>query len=120
MHNFSEKLGWRMQKGDDGLVQEFCNDIGVSRGVFKVWMHNNKNTLRKRSEEGNAIVNVTQTVDHDDDDHDGNADDGNGGGGGFDSDINNPYNPNSNNNDIQMNEEEGCVNVHVSVNELSS
>ena len=104
-----------MQKGDDGLVQEFCNDIGVSRGVFKVWMHNNKNTFRKKSEDGNGNANAPQSNDDD------NA---NGGGGGFDSDINNPYNPNSNNNDndIHMNEEDGCVNngVHVSLNEMSS
>ncbi|RZC04257.1 zinc-finger homeodomain protein 11-like [Glycine soja] len=114
MHSFSEKLGWRMQKGDDGLVQEFCNDIGVSRGVFKVWMHNNKNTFRKKSEDGNGNANAPQSNDDD------NA---NGGGGGFDSDINNPYNPNSNNNDIHMKEvEDACVNnvVHVSLNEMSS
>lgn len=45
MHEFCEKLGWRMpNSGDDeGMVQEFCNSIGVSRGVFKVWMHNHKN-----------------------------------------------------------------------------
>ncbi|RYR64862.1 hypothetical protein Ahy_A03g010894 isoform B [Arachis hypogaea] len=49
MYRFSEKLGWRMNnKGDDSLVQEFCNDIGVPRGVFKVWMHNNKNTFNKK------------------------------------------------------------------------
>ncbi|CAJ1939831.1 unnamed protein product [Sphenostylis stenocarpa] len=119
MHSFSEKLGWRMQKGDDGLVQEFCNDIGVSRGVFKVWMHNNKNTLRKRSDQGenaNANENSPRST--------GDHDDGNNtsGGGGFDSDINNPYNPNSNNsnNDIHINEEDGCGNVRVSLNELSS
>ncbi|TKY58859.1 Zinc-finger homeodomain protein 11 [Spatholobus suberectus] len=115
MYSFSEKLGWRMQKGDDGLVQEFCSDIGVSRGVFKVWMHNNKNTFRKRSEGGNNNTSNDdpQTGDHDD----GNA---SGGGGGFDSDINNPYNPNSSNNDIHM-KEDGCVDVHVSsLNEMSS
>ncbi|XP_054809960.1 zinc-finger homeodomain protein 11-like [Prosopis cineraria] len=54
MFHFSEKLGWRMQKGDDRTVQDFCNEIGVSRGVFKVWMHNNKNTFRKKSEIGNT------------------------------------------------------------------
>ncbi|MED6180264.1 hypothetical protein PIB30_008763 [Stylosanthes scabra] len=49
MYKFSEKLGWRMNnKGDDSLVQDFCNDIGVPRGVFKVWMHNNKNTFNKK------------------------------------------------------------------------
>ncbi|XP_027347548.1 zinc-finger homeodomain protein 11-like [Abrus precatorius] len=119
MYSFSEKLGWRMQKGDDGLVQEFCNDIGVSRGIFKVWMHNNKNTFRKRSEVGNALQTEKINGDHDD----GNAvggGGGGGGGGGFDSDINNPYNPNSNNNDIHMNENDSCANVHVSLNELSA
>ncbi|KAK7407371.1 hypothetical protein VNO78_09231 [Psophocarpus tetragonolobus] len=59
MHNFSEKLGWRMQKGDEQMVQEFCNEIGVSRGVFKVWMHNNKNTCRKRSLEPGEKINGT-------------------------------------------------------------
>ncbi|XP_020236384.1 zinc-finger homeodomain protein 10 [Cajanus cajan] len=119
MHSFSEKLGWRMQKGDDGLVQEFCNDIGVPRGVFKVWMHNNKNTLRKKPEGGNANANANEN-----ENEIANAPrDGSNasGGGGFDSDINNPYNPNSSNNDIHMNEEEdGCVNAHVSLNEMSS
>ncbi|KAL2344551.1 hypothetical protein Fmac_005836 [Flemingia macrophylla] len=113
MHSFSEKLGWRMQKGDDGLVQEFCNEIGVPRGVFKVWMHNNKNTLRKRSEGGNANENANANAPHDD----GNAMTS-GGVGGFDSDINNPYNPNSSNKDVHMNEEDGCVNVHASLNEI--
>ncbi|KAF7809124.1 zinc-finger homeodomain protein 11-like [Senna tora] len=36
MYSFSEKLGWRMQKGDDRTIQDFCNDVGVSRGVFKM------------------------------------------------------------------------------------
>lgn len=64
MQNFSEKLGWRMQKGDEGLVQDFCNEIGVSRGVFKVWMHNNKNTCRKRSLEPdeNTNANASDTL----------------------------------------------------------
>ena len=37
-----------MQKRDEELVQEFCHEIGVDRGVLKVWMHNNKNTFGKR------------------------------------------------------------------------
>ncbi|KAL1551025.1 zinc-finger homeodomain protein 10-like [Salvia divinorum] len=44
MHSFSEKLGWKMQRSDEAAVAEFCLDVGVSRGVLKVWMHNNKNT----------------------------------------------------------------------------
>ena len=41
---FAERLGWRMQKQDDTLVQHFCDQVGVRHQVFKVWMHNNKHT----------------------------------------------------------------------------
>ncbi|KAL2519378.1 Zinc-finger homeodomain protein 8 [Abeliophyllum distichum] len=56
MQSFSEKLGWKMQKCDESTVEEFCNEIGVSRGVLKVWMHNNKNTFAKK-EINNSINN---------------------------------------------------------------
>jgi len=49
MHLFAEKMGWRMQKQDEAIVQQFCNEIGVGKGVLKVWMHNNKHTLGKKS-----------------------------------------------------------------------
>ncbi|KAK1423077.1 hypothetical protein QVD17_18371 [Tagetes erecta] len=48
MLNFAEKLGWKMQRCDDKMVADFCNEIGIRRRIFKVWMHNNKNTLAKR------------------------------------------------------------------------
>ncbi|KAL9226088.1 hypothetical protein vseg_001938 [Gypsophila vaccaria] len=48
MQEFAEKLGWKMQKSTDELVKGFCASIGVQREVFKVWMHNNKNTFNKR------------------------------------------------------------------------
>jgi len=48
MLELAEKLGWRIQKHDEGLVQEFCNESGVKRHVLKVWMHNNKHTLGKK------------------------------------------------------------------------
>ena len=48
MFAFSEKLGWTMQKCNDGLVEEFCNEVGIDRKVLRVWMHNNKSTLRKK------------------------------------------------------------------------
>ncbi|EPS73952.1 hypothetical protein M569_00810, partial [Genlisea aurea] len=48
MHSFSEKIGWKMQKCDDSEVRDFCSEIGVSRGVFKVWMHNNKTLIAKK------------------------------------------------------------------------
>ncbi|KAG1366446.1 putative Zinc-finger homeodomain protein 9 [Cocos nucifera] len=35
MHELSERLGWRMQKRDKGLVEECCREIGVGKGVFK-------------------------------------------------------------------------------------
>nr|KYP65804.1 ZF-HD homeobox protein At4g24660 family [Cajanus cajan] len=79
MQSFSEKLGWRMQKVDEGMLQNFCHEIGVSRGVFKVWMHNNKNSSRKRSLEPlDNKINASAT----------------------DNNNNNPYNTNASNHHI--------------------
>lgn len=52
MRSFSATLGWRMQRCDEAAVREFCREIGVTRGVLKVWMHNNKNTLAKKEING--------------------------------------------------------------------
>ncbi|KAF8390205.1 hypothetical protein HHK36_024727 [Tetracentron sinense] len=51
MYMFSERVGWKMQKRDEGLVEEFCKEVGIRKGVLKVWMHNNKNTFGKRDVE---------------------------------------------------------------------
>ncbi|XP_078155982.1 zinc-finger homeodomain protein 2-like isoform X2 [Carex rostrata] len=48
MLNFAEKVGWRLQRLEDGVVQQFCQEIGVKRRVLKVWMHNNKHSLAKK------------------------------------------------------------------------
>jgi ZF-HD class homeobox domain-containing protein len=48
MCSFADKLGWKIQKHDEGAVQAFCADVGVKRHVLKVWMHNNKHTLGKK------------------------------------------------------------------------
>lgn len=48
MQEFAEKLGWRIQKQDDQEVQQFCNEVGVKRQVFKVWMHNSKQAIKKK------------------------------------------------------------------------
>ncbi|KAM0852904.1 hypothetical protein ACQ4PT_051442 [Festuca glaucescens] len=48
MLDFAERVGWRLQKLDDAMVQQFCQEIGVKRRVLKVWMHNNKHNLAKR------------------------------------------------------------------------
>ncbi|KAL5056680.1 hypothetical protein RYX36_037362 [Vicia faba] len=48
MLNFAEKVGWKFQKQEESLVQQFCTEIGVKRRVLKVWMHNNKHNLAKK------------------------------------------------------------------------
>ncbi|GAB4840005.1 Zinc-finger homeodomain protein [Ancistrocladus abbreviatus] len=57
MLEFSEKLGWKMQKSDESLIEEFCDKVGVGKGVLKVWMHNNKHTFGKR-ENHNTPVSI--------------------------------------------------------------
>jgi ZF-HD class homeobox domain-containing protein len=42
MRELSERLGWRLQRREEAAVEDCCREIGVTRGVFKVWMHNNK------------------------------------------------------------------------------
>jgi ZF-HD class homeobox domain-containing protein len=49
MFNFAEKVGWKFQKQEESLVQQFCQEIGVKRRVLKVWMHNNKHNLAKKT-----------------------------------------------------------------------
>ncbi|KAK8556864.1 hypothetical protein V6N13_064859 [Hibiscus sabdariffa] len=53
MQEFAEKIGWRIQKREEQLIQEFCSEVGVHREVLKVWMHNNKNTFGKKDEANN-------------------------------------------------------------------
>ena len=48
MMEFAEKLGWKIQKQDEQEVQQFCSQVGVKRQVFKVWMHNNKQAMKKQ------------------------------------------------------------------------
>ncbi|KAK9118166.1 hypothetical protein Scep_016259 [Stephania cephalantha] len=46
MLGFAEKLGWRIRRkeGEDDEIERFCRSVGVSRQVFKVWMHNHKSS----------------------------------------------------------------------------
>ncbi|KAM7262069.1 hypothetical protein ACFE04_021146 [Oxalis oulophora] len=53
MLGLAEKLGWRLQKSDEDVVQHLCEEIGVRRHVLKVWMHNNKNTLANNNNNNN-------------------------------------------------------------------
>ncbi|XP_048559036.1 zinc-finger homeodomain protein 6-like [Triticum urartu] len=43
----AERVGWRMLKQDEALVEQLCAQAGVRRQVFKVWMHNNKHHRRQ-------------------------------------------------------------------------
>lgn len=49
MLSFAEKVGWKIQKQEEAVVQQFCQEIGVKRRVLKVWMHNNKHNLAKKN-----------------------------------------------------------------------
>nr|CAD1842193.1 unnamed protein product [Ananas comosus var. bracteatus] len=49
MLSFAEKAGWRLQRQEESVVQQFCQEIGVKRRVLKVWMHNNKHSLAKKN-----------------------------------------------------------------------
>ncbi|KAG2720081.1 hypothetical protein I3760_02G019100 [Carya illinoinensis] len=53
MTEFAEKLEWKIQKHDEQQVQQFCSEVGVKRQVFKVWMHNNKQAMKKSKSEEN-------------------------------------------------------------------
>ncbi|XWS64261.1 hypothetical protein CRYUN_Cryun06bG0171100 [Craigia yunnanensis] len=99
MHAFAERLGWRMPKGEERLVEEFCNEVGVDRGVLKVWMHNNKDTFGKKE------ILTVGNLNLDNNSSGNNEDDGNG-------------NAFYSNNDIHNNE--GSIQLHVSINNESS
>ncbi|ONK81290.1 uncharacterized protein A4U43_C01F27450 [Asparagus officinalis] len=50
MRAFAGRVGWRIHKKDEGEMERFCNEIGVSRQVVKVWMHNNKHLVTKKQD----------------------------------------------------------------------
>lgn len=55
MLSFAERSGWRLQKQEESVVQQFCQEIGVRRRVLKVWMHNNKHNLQAKK--GASTIN---------------------------------------------------------------
>ncbi|KAK1263967.1 ZF-HD homeobox protein [Acorus gramineus] len=64
MLRFAESIGWRVQRtdvGEDGVdkIGRFCRDVGVTRQVFKVWMHNHKNSCSSSSVTTTTITNTT-------------------------------------------------------------
>ncbi|KAJ4872636.1 Zinc-finger homeodomain protein 7 [Raphanus sativus] len=47
MKEFAERLGWSMQKKDEEEIDKFCRTVNLRRQVFKVWMHNNKQAMKR-------------------------------------------------------------------------
>ncbi|XP_023002427.1 zinc-finger homeodomain protein 2-like [Cucurbita maxima] len=62
MLEFAEKIGWRIQKQDEEEVERFCSEVGVKRQVLKVWMHNNKNTMKKQNDNNEPELAIAVTV----------------------------------------------------------
>ncbi|XP_023772926.1 zinc-finger homeodomain protein 8 [Lactuca sativa] len=42
MQEFAERIGWKMLKTEEEMIVGFCKHIGITKSVFKVWMHNHK------------------------------------------------------------------------------
>ncbi|WOG82542.1 hypothetical protein DCAR_0101707 [Daucus carota subsp. sativus] len=61
MLNFAEKVGWKIQKQEEAVVQQFCQEVGVKRRVLKVWMHNNKHILAKKNSTNSTPTDQNQT-----------------------------------------------------------
>ncbi|KAF8117014.1 hypothetical protein N665_0012s0029 [Sinapis alba] len=59
MLSFAERIGWKMQRQEESAVQQFCQEIGVRRRVLKVWIHNNKHNLSKKSNNVNNNVETS-------------------------------------------------------------
>ncbi|MQL75708.1 hypothetical protein Taro_008099 [Colocasia esculenta] len=79
MQQFAEEIGWRVQRrdgggvGGDDEITRFCEGIGVSRQVFKVWMHNHKNSSASSSSTTTATTATTNTDANIDNNNAGNA-----------------------------------------------
>nr|VDD25829.1 unnamed protein product [Brassica oleracea] len=58
MLSFAERIGWKMQRQEESVVQKFCQEIGVRRRVLKVWIHNNKHNLSKKSNNNNVEISA--------------------------------------------------------------
>ncbi|KAA8531887.1 hypothetical protein F0562_006396 [Nyssa sinensis] len=57
MQEFAEKLEWKIQKQDEQEMQQFCCEVGVKRQAFKVWMHNNKQAMKKKQFMAHTLSN---------------------------------------------------------------
>ncbi|KAJ6799977.1 ZF-HD homeobox protein [Iris pallida] len=60
MTAFAERVEWRVQRKDDAEMERFCREIGVTRQVLKVWMHNNKHLVKKHHHQQQQAVDQPQ------------------------------------------------------------
>ncbi|CAJ1963728.1 unnamed protein product [Sphenostylis stenocarpa] len=42
MTRFADILGWKPHKGNREDIQRFCNDMGINRKIFVIWLNNNR------------------------------------------------------------------------------
>lgn len=65
MLGFAEKLGWKLQRKEvDDEIERFCKSVGVTRQVFKVWMHNHKNNSNSSTNSSVNLSSLTQSWSH--------------------------------------------------------
>ncbi|XP_022858202.1 zinc-finger homeodomain protein 9-like [Olea europaea var. sylvestris] len=64
MVEFANKIEWKMQKKDENVITDFCSEIGVNKDVFKVWMHNHKNTSGSRNGTIFKALTTTTAAEH--------------------------------------------------------
>ncbi|CAH8387925.1 unnamed protein product [Eruca vesicaria subsp. sativa] len=56
MRGFAERAGWKINGCDDKCVREFCNEVGIKRGVLKVWIQNNKNFANVKNSDTTSSI----------------------------------------------------------------
>ncbi|KAL4582612.1 hypothetical protein LXL04_007169 [Taraxacum kok-saghyz] len=59
MNDFAERIGWKIQKQHEQEILQFCNEVGLKRNVFKVWMHNSKQAMKKKQPTVNLFLLCT-------------------------------------------------------------
>jgi ZF-HD class homeobox domain-containing protein len=69
MREFAHRVGWRIHKPDSEAVDAFCAQVGVSRRVLKVWMHNNKHLAKTSPNESPSSQQPAQPHQHHDHHH---------------------------------------------------
>ncbi|KAL4577259.1 hypothetical protein LXL04_013364 [Taraxacum kok-saghyz] len=62
MQEFAERIGWKMLKIEEEMIVGFCKQIGVTKNVFKVWMHNHKSSSNPGNKRNNHQDHTTNVI----------------------------------------------------------